>query len=234
MYCRFFSNNIIKRVLDPIDGTKSFITGKPLFGTLIACLKDGKPIVGIVDHCALDERWVGIVGVGTTLNGKPVTTSGASELGESMMYATTPHMFHEGEERTKYERMCDAVKRPLYGADCYAYAILASGFGADLVVEADLGLYDYCALVPVVEGAAGVMTDWQGRRLTLDNHEASRGRVVACANEALHREAVAILGGGWSGRSCISTIVKGGILNLAVGMYRDCIGKTEEVASSRV
>jgi len=135
-------------VLDPIDGTKSFITGKPLFGTLIACLRNGEPIVGVIDHCALDERWIGIVGKGTTLNGKPVSTIGCSKLKESMMYATTPHMFHEGEEMTKFKQMCNTVKRPLYGADCYAYAILASGFGADIVVEADLGLYDYCALVP--------------------------------------------------------------------------------------
>lgn len=181
-------------VLDPIDGTKSFITGKPLFGTLIACLKNGTPIIGIIDQCVLNERWIGVVGKGTTLNGKPVSTAGCAELKESMMYATTPHMFHEGEESEKFKQMCDVVKRPLYGADCYAYAILASGFGADIVVEADLGLYDYMAAVPVLEGAGGIMTDWRGAKLTLDNHEASKGRVVACANEGLHKEAIAILG----------------------------------------
>jgi inositol-phosphate phosphatase/L-galactose 1-phosphate phosphatase/histidinol-phosphatase len=129
-------------VLDPIDGTKSFITGKPLFGTLIACLRDGVPIIGVIDQCVLDERWVGVVGEGTTLNGKPVKTCGCEELKESMMYATTPHMFGTGEEEEKFKAMCEVVKRPLYGADCYAYAIVASGFGADVVVEADLGLYD--------------------------------------------------------------------------------------------
>jgi inositol-phosphate phosphatase/L-galactose 1-phosphate phosphatase/histidinol-phosphatase len=180
-------------VLDPIDGTKSFITGKPLFGTLIACLHDGMPVLGVIDQCVLDERWVGVQGLQTTLNGKPVHTRASASLGEVMMYATTPHMFSPGLEQERYAAMCDAVKRPLYGADCYAYALVASGFGADLVVEADLGLYDYCALVPVVEGAGGVMSDWQGRRLTLDNHEESKGRVVAAANEALHREALEIL-----------------------------------------
>ncbi|KAL7554003.1 hypothetical protein ACHAWF_017359 [Thalassiosira exigua] len=208
-------------VLDPIDGTKSFITGKPLFGTLIACLKNGVPIVGVIDQCVLNERWVGVVGRGTTFNGKPVSTRGCSKLEDSMMYATTPHMFHPGEESHKFERMCRAVKRPLYGADCYAYAIVASGFGADIVVEADLGLYDYCALVPVVEGAGGVMTDWCGRRLTLQNHEKSKGRVVACANEGLHKEAVAILGRRWSYPDSLSAIVKGGALHLAVGI---CVG----------
>mmetsp|Transcript_28282 Transcript_28282/g.60274 ORF Transcript_28282/g.60274 Transcript_28282/m.60274 type:complete len:313 (+) Transcript_28282:148-1086(+) len=205
-------------VLDPIDGTKSFITGKPLFGTLIACLKNGEPIIGVIDQCVLDERWVGVVGSGTTFNGNPITTAGCSELKESMMYATTPHMFHEGEESDKFKQMCNAVKRPLYGADCYAYAIVASGFGADVVVEADLGLYDYCALVPVVEGAGGVMSDWCGRRLTLGNHEASKGRVIACANEGLHKEAMAILGKSWSRPNVVSKIMKDGIWYLAVGI----------------
>eukprot|EP00956_Cyclotella_meneghiniana_P004107 scaffold5000_cov76-Cyclotella_meneghiniana.AAC.6 len=180
-------------VLDPIDGTKSFITGKPLFGTLIACLRNGVPIIGIIDQCVLDERWVGVVGSGTTLNGRSVRATGCEDLKDSMMYATTPHMFRKGEEEDKFQAMCDIVKRPLYGADCYAYAIVASSFGADIVVEADLGLYDYCALVPVVEGAGGVMSDWSGRKLTLKNHKASRGRVVACANERLHRQAISIL-----------------------------------------
>ena len=88
------------------------------------------------------------------------------------------------------------MKRALYGADCYAYALLASGFGTHLVVEADLGLYDYCALVPVVQGAGGVITDWQGLPLTLQRHAASKGRVVAAADAQLHAQAVQLLSGG--------------------------------------
>lgn len=217
-------------VLDPIDGTKSFITGKPLFGTLIGVLYRGVPVIGIIDQCVLKERWVGITGSGTTLNGKPVSTSSTcKELKESMMYATTPHMFASGYEENAFAKMCNTVKRPLYGADCYAYALVASGFGADVVVEADLGLYDYCALVPVVEGAGGVMTDWNGDRLTLQHHEASRGRVVACANPGLHGEAVAVLrgckamDGGGGCRNLLPKIVgkevMGGlILGVAIGM----------------
>lgn len=121
-------------VLDPIDGTKSFITGKPLFGTLIACLHRGSPLVGVIDQCVLKERWVGAMGRPTTLNGSIVSSKGCSKLSEAMMYATTPHMFSEGEETTKYAAMCAAVKRPLYGADCYAYALCSSGW-VDLVVE---------------------------------------------------------------------------------------------------
>jgi len=183
-------------VLDPIDGTKSFITGKPLFGTLIALLHNGVPVLGVVDQCVLKERWVGQTHDDvqlTTLNGQPVTTSGAATLSEAMMYATTPHMFAEGFEEEHYTLVQHAVKRALYGADCYAYALVASGFGADLVVEADLGLYDYCALVPVVCGAGGSFTDWNGDTLTLEHHDASKGRVVAAANEALHSAAVRLL-----------------------------------------
>lgn len=182
-------------VLDPIDGTKSFITGKPLFGTLIGLCRHGQPMVGVIDQCVLKERWVGVRGVGTTLNGARVSAKGVGSLGEAMMYATTPHMFADGYEAEAYGRVRDAVKRPLYGCDCYAYGLVASGFGADLVVEADLGLYDYTALVPVLVGAGGLLTDWTGHELTIQHHAASKGRVVAAANASLHAAAVKLLSG---------------------------------------
>ena len=180
-------------VLDPIDGTKSFITGKPLFGTLIGLCHHGVPTIGVIDQCVLKERWVGIRGVKTTLNGEIVKAVGKDTLSEAMLYATTPHMFAEGFESDRFGSLRDMVKRPLYGCDCYAYALVASGFGADLVVEADLGLYDYAALVPVVTGGGGCMTDWNGDELTIPHHEASKGRVVAAANGALHSAAMEVL-----------------------------------------
>ena len=183
-------------VLDPIDGTKSFITGKPLFGTLIGLCQNGVPTIGVIDQCVLKERWVGVRGGVTTLNGERVQSRGVEKLADAMLYATTPHMFADGEEAEKFGRVRDAVKRPLYGCDCYAYALVASGFGADLVVEADLGLYDYAALVPVLLGGGGCMTDWTGADLTIQNHEASKGRVVACANASLHQEALQLLSAG--------------------------------------
>jgi histidinol phosphatase-like enzyme (inositol monophosphatase family) len=185
-------------VLDPIDGTKSFITGKPLFGTLIGLCHHGVPTIGIIDQCVLKERWLGIRGVKTELNGERVHATGCAKLSEAMLYATTPHMFAEGDEANAFARVRDTVKRPLYGCDCYAYGLVASGFGADLVVEADLGLYDYTALVPVLLGAGGCMTDWTGAELTIANHEASKGRVLATANKGLHAEALTLLqqGGG--------------------------------------
>jgi len=175
------------------DGTRSFITGKPLFGTLISLLHKGAPVIGIIDQCVLNERWLGIVNKKTTLNGAPVMTDGVFTLSDAEMYSTTPDMFQPGDALTKFDAMRGAVRTPHYGADCYAYALVASGFGADVVVEADLGLYDYCALVPILEGAGGVISDWTGESLTLSNHEKSRGRVLASANPTLHRQALDIL-----------------------------------------
>ena len=180
-------------VLDPIDGTKSFITGKPLFGTLIGLCHHGVPTIGVIDQCVLKERWVGVRGVRTRLNGEEVRAAGKPALAEAMLYATTPHMFAEGFENDHFTALRGHVKRALYGCDCYAYALVASGFGADLVVEADLGLYDYAALVPVLLGAGGSMTDWNGEPLTIPRHTASKGRVCAAANAQLHAEAIEVL-----------------------------------------
>ena len=185
--------DIYTSVLDPIDGTRSFITGKPLFGTLIACLYKGTPVIGVIDQCVLNERWLGLAGQVSTLNGKPIQTDGVATLNDAEMYSTTPDMFQHGYELDKFDAMRQAVKTPHYGADCYAYALVASGFGADVVVEADLGLYDYCALVPVIQGAGGSISDWNGKKLSLQNHEVSKGRVLACANAKLHDQALEIL-----------------------------------------
>jgi len=180
-------------VLDPIDGTRSFITGKPLFGTLISLLYKGTPVIGCIDQCVLNERWLGIAGQESTFNGRPIKTDGVISLSDAEMYSTSPDMFQDGDELFRFDAMRGAVKSTHYGADCYAYALVASGFGADVVVEADLGLYDYCALVPVLEGAGGVISDWTGESLTLENHESSKGRVIASANSLLHDQALQIL-----------------------------------------
>ncbi|PKA63895.1 Bifunctional phosphatase IMPL2, chloroplastic [Apostasia shenzhenica] len=123
-------------VLDPIDGTKSFITGKPLFGTLIALLHKGKPIVGIIDQPVLKERWIGMNGRKTTLNGQEISTRTCGKLSQAYLYTTSPHLFL-GEAEAAFGRVRNKVKVPLYGCDCYAYALLASGF-VDLVIESGL------------------------------------------------------------------------------------------------
>ena len=177
-------------VIDPIDGTKSFVTGKPLFGTLIALLHDGRPVLGIIDHPALDVRYVGIVGRPTTRNGQPVRVRACGALKNAWLYATTPEMFREGREAEAFARLKNRVKFPVYGAECLAYGLLADGF-VDLVAEATMKPVDYLPLVAVVKGAGGVITDWQGRPLALG----SQGQVLAAGDPSRHKEALAILRG---------------------------------------
>eukprot|EP00890_Picochlorum_soloecismus_P001554 jgi/Picsp_1/239/NSC_00238-R1_inositol monophosphatase - like protein len=183
-------------VLDPIDGTKSFITGKPVFGTLIALLHNGKPIIGILDQPIQKERWVGADGQPTTLNGKGISTRRCSQLSSAYMYATTPHMF-EGWTETAFNRLRDKVRIPLYGCDCYAYGLLAAGH-CDIVAEADLKPYDYMALVPIVKGSGGYITDWKGNELLWTSKDAEigsapPGEVLATGDKACHDLALKIL-----------------------------------------
>ncbi len=176
--------------LDPIDGTKAFIAGKPMFGTLIALLRDGAPVLGLIDQPVSGERWIGACGRPTIFNGRPAATRGCASLGEATLNATAPDMF-AGEDVARFGRLSAAAKLTLYGGDCYAYGLLASGF-IDLIAEADLKPYDFCALIPVIEGAGGVMTDWRGRALNLQ----SDGRVVAAGDPAVHAQAVEMLSSG--------------------------------------
>lgn len=178
-------------VLDPIDGTKSFITGKPLFGTLIALLHRGKPILGVIDQPVLRERWVGIIGRTTTLNGEEISTRSCPKLSQAYLYTTSPHLF-SGDAEVAFARVRDKVKVPLYGCDCYAYALLASGH-VDLVVESGLKPYDFLSLIPVIEGAGGVITDWKGNELSWEASSTSLPtsfNVVAAGNKELHQQAV--------------------------------------------
>ncbi|CAN6544017.1 unnamed protein product [Malus baccata var. baccata] len=178
-------------VLDPIDGTKSFITGKPVFGTLIALLHRGKPILGIIDQPILRERWVGISGRKTTLNGQVVSTRACANLAHAYLYTTSPHLF-SAEAEEAFIRVRNKVKVPLYGCDCYAYALLASGF-VDLVVESGLKPYDFLSLIPVIEGAGGVITDWKGHQLDWDaspNSKATSYNVVAAGDKQIHQQAL--------------------------------------------
>ncbi len=174
-------------VIDPIDGTKSFATGNPTFGTLIALLHHDRPVLGVIDHPMLGERWLGVAGRVTTHNGAPCATSGERDLAAAALYATTPDMFG-GAALARFNRLSAACRFRVFGGDCYGYGLLASGF-AELVCEANLGAHDFMALIAVVEGAGGVITDWRGAALTSQ----SCGEVLAAANPALHRAALAQL-----------------------------------------
>jgi inositol-phosphate phosphatase/L-galactose 1-phosphate phosphatase/histidinol-phosphatase len=176
-------------VLDPIDGTKAFITGKPSFGTLIALARNGRPILGVIDQAILDERWLGADGRPTTLNGRPQRVRACDDLAKAYAYTTGPEHFCPA-TLPAWNRVAARVRQPRYGCDCYAYGLLASGF-VDLVVEAGLKPYDYAALVPVIENAGGIVTDWSGQPLTLD----SDGRVCAAGDARLHAQALGVLAG---------------------------------------
>ena len=176
-------------VLDPIDGTKSFISGVPLFGTLIALTHHRRPILGIIDQPISRERWVGATGRPTTLNGTPIRCRPCSGLVAATLFATTPEMF-KGDDAIAFARVSAAVKLTRFGADCYAYGLVAAGF-VDLVLEASLKPYDFCAMVPIVEGAGGVATDWRGTALDL----ASDGRILIAGDRRAHEAALALLDG---------------------------------------
>lgn len=174
-------------VLDPIDGTRAFITGKPIFGTLIALVAAGRPVLGCIDQPINRERWVGAAGTPTTFNGSEVSTRACPTLAQATLNTTSPDLF-EGTDAAGFAAVASRSGFVNYGGDCYAYGLVASGF-VDLVVESGLSAYDYCALVPVVEGAGGVMTDWAGDPLTIY----SDGRVIAAGDAAVHAETLKVL-----------------------------------------
>jgi inositol-phosphate phosphatase / L-galactose 1-phosphate phosphatase / histidinol-phosphatase len=174
-------------VLDPIDGTTSFLAGRPIFGTLIALVVEGWPVLGLIDQPILKERWVGAAGRHTTMNGTPVRTRACPQLSEASLATTGPHYFddHQGGHFMALAARTDH-KRMVMGGDCYNYALLASGH-LDLVCEANLKLHDWAALVPVIEGAGGLVCDWNGDPL----HAGSDGHVLALGDPARLEDAVA-------------------------------------------
>lgn len=171
-------------VLDPIDGTRAFITGMPLFGTLIALLQGETPLLGLIDMPALDERWLGRAGTPTRRNGTEARCSPCTDLARARTYTTSPDAFAP-EDWRRYDALSRRAAVRRYGGDCYSYGLLASGH-CELVVEAGLQPYDYLALVPVVEGAGGCISDWNGA--PLGRH--SDGRVIAAANPILWQAAL--------------------------------------------
>lgn len=174
-------------IVDPIDGTKSFTTGKPTFGTLIAAIRNGVPQIGLIDHPALDERWIGQAGKPTLYNGRECSTSTVSSVSEATAYCTTIDMFNDNSFK-QFNQLTTQCRFRAFGGDCYCYGLLSSGL-TDLVCEADLKPYDFMALVPVIEGAGGIISDWQGQALTPDSGD----QVIAAANPELHRQAILFL-----------------------------------------
>lgn len=181
-------------ILDPIDGTKAFITGNPIFGTLVALTYRGRPLAGVISMPALNERWVGALGHPTRHRDPQGVTStvqvrACDDLEQAILRCTSPQMFAaSARDGAAFSRLAAKTRLTLFGGDCFCYAQLASGW-VDLVVEGDLQPYDFMALLPVVEGAGGVVCDWQGQPLTLK----SDGRVVCAGNTRLRDAALACL-----------------------------------------
>jgi inositol-phosphate phosphatase / L-galactose 1-phosphate phosphatase / histidinol-phosphatase len=176
-------------VIDPIDGTKSFISGRPIFGTLIALVRDGTPVLGVIDQPVNRERWVGATGAGTLYNGAPVKARACPSLANAIAGTTAPDLFAPGQHEL-WRKVVAGAKHVVYGGDCYTYAQVASGF-VDVVLEAGLQTYDFCALAPVIEAAGGIVTDWHGNPVSLS----SDGTILACGDARTHSEILGLLDG---------------------------------------
>ncbi len=176
-------------VVDPIDGTKPFIGGIPVYGTLIALAWRGTPILGVIDHPYTNERWLGANGLGTTLNGALVETYRGRRLEQSVMFTGNPEPFL-GAERAAFYRLRRHVNFCVYGANCYGYGCIANG-QMDIGIETGHDPFDFCALVPVVTNAGGRITDWEGKPLTIHSGK----RYLATGNPEHHDRILEILNG---------------------------------------
>lgn len=166
-------------VIDPIDGTKSFMIGRPTFGTLIALCEGDIPKIGVIDQPIMKERWVGDC-TQTTMNGKPVKTRPCKDIHEARIGSTTPMMFDDLSDFGRAYHIFEKPPRMAWGGDCYMYGLIASGW-MDIAFEQNLSAYDFAALVPIIKGAGGHISDWRGDELTLN----SAGKVIAIGDPDL-------------------------------------------------
>lgn len=173
-------------VIDPIDGTKAFMTGRATFVTLIALLDGDRPVLGVIDQSITGDRWVGVAGRETTHNDRPINTRDTPELGDATFSTTDPNLFPDGDVEV-YRRISSGAGMRTYGGDGLSYGLLASGW-IDIVLESGLKLHDFAALVPVVEGAGGVISDWAGKPV----NAASDGRILVTGSAVLHAKLLAM------------------------------------------
>ena len=179
-------------VLDPIDGTRAFITGNPLFGTLVGLMYKGEPMIGVIHAPATGERWTAAKNFGCTYRDRnnpksSCKTSAKTELSETFLYSTDPSMFDEI-QAARLHPIQKKVKNRRYGGDCYLYGMLASGW-VDLVIEASMKLFDVMALIPVIQCSGGEISDWDGNPI----RSGWDGTVLASASQSLHQNALELL-----------------------------------------
>jgi len=178
-------------ILDPIDGTMAFIAGLATFGTLIALTFRGSPILGILDSPVTEERWIGVDGLGTTLNGIAISARSCKNLDRAFAHTSSPLYFESNaNDLAAYQRIKDRVQFLIYGGGCHAYGRVAHGY-IDIAFETAHDIHDYLALVPIIANAGGVITDWQGSPLTTS----SGPRFLASGDQRAHDQALAILRG---------------------------------------
>lgn len=177
-------------IIDPIDGTSSFIVGRPIFGNLIALrkknLETSVVILGIMNQPITNERWVGIEGFGSFFNQQKIQTRPCNEISDAILCTSSPFFF-VGDDKILFEKLCAQAKYQhlggaIYGGDCYSYACLASGF-VDIIIEPGLKIYDFAAHLPIIKNAGGVVSDWNGDELKLE----SGAKLLACGNKILHQ-----------------------------------------------
>jgi histidinol-phosphatase len=177
-------------VLDPIDGTKSFISGMPAWGTLIALLRSGEPVFGIMNQPFIRERFSGD-GRRTSYQGpageRELRVRACADLAEAVLFTTSPLLMNAADRQT-FGRVEQAVRLSRYGGDCYAYCMLAAGH-VDLVIETELKPYDVLPLMPIILGAGGIITTWEG------GPPNAGGRIVAAGDKRVHAAALAALKG---------------------------------------
>jgi myo-inositol-1(or 4)-monophosphatase len=175
-------------VLDPIDGTKSFISGMPGWGTLIGLLRNGQPAYGMMHQPFTRERFSGDGGSARYRGPggeRALHTRSCARLADAVLYTTTPRLMSQ-RDREMFSTIEEGVKLSRYGGDCYAYCMLAAGF-VDLVIESNLQPYDIVALIPIIEGAGGVITTWDGGPAQVG------GRIVASGDPRIHATTLSIL-----------------------------------------
>lgn len=175
--------------LDPIDGTKSFLSGSLCFGTQIALTYLGRPVLGLIDQPITGERWISENGRATRLNHEIAKTSPCQDLATAVMYTSDPYLFSD-ENAEKFANLRKAVMLTRYSHDCYAAGLLAIG-QIDLLVETGVQAYDIAAQIPVIQGAGGIVSDWSGNPPQLEH----QGEFLAAATSQLHARALAILRG---------------------------------------
>ncbi|QRM56675.1 histidinol-phosphatase [Sinorhizobium sp. BG8] len=175
-------------VIDPIDGTRAFISGVPVWGTLIGLYRNGKAVMGLVDQPFTGERYFAD-GTRSHYRGpdgsRVLSTRSCNALSDAIMFTTSPHLFTDS-RKTRFEAVQEKVRLSRYGCDCYAYALLAAGH-IDLVVECELKAYDVGGLIPVIEQAGGIITSWDGGPAEMG------GEIVAAGSRELHEQAMALL-----------------------------------------